>query len=339
MLADRTLAACRSIFIGMANREYRPTVSQLRTFVTIAENGHFGTAAQKLGISQPSLSQALAALEQGLGVQLIERSTRRVIVTPVGTTLLPYAQATLDSLDAFVSHARGSQGGLVGPMNLGMIPTVTPFLLPALLRRLPDVAPELQLRIVEERTESLVDSLRFGGIDAAVVASRVTSAGTESIDIYDEEFVVVMPEGHPFAGRRDLVVEDLAEMDMLLLDDGHCLRDQVLDLCRTASVRRDPTQAVTRAASLTTVVQCVIGGLGCTLVPLSAVAAECDRTGLELATFAGGAHTAGRTVSLCFRSSSSRAEDFTVIADSIARAYDDAVVRSREVLERRLNRG
>ncbi|AWT26057.1 putative hydrogen peroxide-inducible genes activator [Corynebacterium provencense] len=336
--ADRLSVAGEGNFIGMANREYRPTVSQLRTFVTIAENGHFGTAAQKLGISQPSLSQALAALEQGLGVQLIERSTRRVIVTPVGVTLLPYAQATLDSLEAFVSHARGAQGGLVGPMNLGMIPTVAPFLLPALLRRMPEVAPELQLRIVEEKTDNLVDSLRHGGLDAAVVASQITSSGTESIHVYDEEFVLVVPAGHPLAGRRDLTVDDLDGLDLLLLDDGHCLRDQILDLCRTAALRRDPAQAVTRAASLSTIVQCVIGGLGSTLVPLSAVAAECDRPGLELATFAGGAAAAGRSVSLCYRASSSRTEDFKVIADCLGKAFTDSVTESRRILERRLSR-
>lgn len=323
----------------MANREYRPTVSQLRTFVTIAENGHFGTAAHRLGISQPSLSQALAALEQGLGVQLIERSTRRVIVTPVGTALLPYAQATLDSLDAFVTHARGAQGGLVGPMNLGMIPTIAPFLLPDLLRRLPSVAPDLRLRIVEEKTVDLIDSLKHGGLDAAVVAGGVSAAGTDTLHIYDEEFVLVMPAGHSLAGRRDLVVDDLDDLDLLLLDDGHCLRDQILDLCRTAAIHRDPAQAVTRAASLTTIVQCVIGGLGSTLVPISAVSAECDHPGLELATFAGGAATAGRSVNLCYRSSSSRAEDFEAISATLASSFADATVAGRAVLERKLSRG
>lgn len=320
----------------MANKEYRPTVSQLRTFVTIAENGHFGAAAQRLGISQPSLSQALAALEQGLGVQLIERSTRKVIVTPVGQTLLPYAQATLDSIDAFVSHARGARGGLAGPMNIGMIPTVAPFILPALLRQLSETAPSLQPRIVEEKTANLVDSLRQGGLDAAVVASPVNSSAIRSTDIYTEEFVLVLPEGHPFGGRRDIRVDELEGLDLLLLDDGHCLRDQVLDLCRAVPGSRDPSRAVTRAASLSTIVQCVVGGLGSTLVPLSAVAAECDRPGLTLATFAGGAATAGRTVSLSYRSSSNRADDFAVITEAVSRAYQDSVVDSRRVLEEKI---
>ena len=119
--------------IRMNNKEYKPTLAQLRTFVTIAENRHFGTAASKLNISQPSLSQALVALETGLGIQLIERSTRKVIVTPTGEALLPYAKATLEAADAFVAHARGAHGVLSGPLNIGIIPTIAPYILPTLL--------------------------------------------------------------------------------------------------------------------------------------------------------------------------------------------------------------
>ncbi|MGO2516012.1 MAG: LysR substrate-binding domain-containing protein, partial [Corynebacterium variabile] len=143
----------------------------------------------------------------------------------------------------------------------------------------------------------------------------------------------------PLARRSDLTVADLDDLDLLLLDDGHCLRDQVLDLCRSAYVGRDAAQAVTRAASLTTIVQCVIGGLGCTLVPISAVAAECDHPGLDLATFSGGAGTAGRSVYLCYRSSSGRAEDFGAISATLSTSFADAVVAGRAVLGKALTRG
>ncbi|WP_420099817.1 hydrogen peroxide-inducible genes activator [Corynebacterium sp.] len=321
----------------MTNKDYRPTIAQLRTFTTVAENGHFGTAAQQLGITQPSLSQGLAALENGLGVQLIERSTRKVIVTDIGRELLPYARAILDSLDTFISHARGAHGGLAGSMALGMIPTIAPFLLPTLLQSLPAIAPDLEPKIVEEKTSILVESLRQGRLDAVVVASPVAGSGIAQIELYREEFVLVLPAGHRLAGRRDVTVDELDSLDLLLLDDGHCLRDQVLDLCRSASVGVDPARSVTRAVSLSTVVQCVIGGLGCTLVPMSAVAAECDRPGVALATFAGGRDAAGRTVSLSYRSSSNRDEAFRTIGTVVSAAYDSSLVSSREVLESRLS--
>lgn len=154
----------------MSTKEYRPTLAQMRTFVTIAENKHFGTAANKLSISQPSLSQALVALENGLGVQLIERSTRKVIVTPVGEELLPYAKATLEAADTFLAHSRGANGTLSGPLTLGLIPTVAPYLLTGVLTGFKDNYPELEPRIVEEQTKHLLQQLRDGQIDAGVIA-------------------------------------------------------------------------------------------------------------------------------------------------------------------------
>ena len=222
------------IVIGMSNKEYRPTLAQLRTFVTIAENKHFGTAAAKLAISQPSLSQALVALETGLGVQLIERSTRRVIVTPSGEALLPYAKATLDAAEAFLSYARGANGNLSGPLTIGMIPTIAPYILPNLLHLINAELPELEPRIVEDQTKHLLEQLRDGHIDLAVLAVPTDQPGLIEIPLYTEDFVVVVPHDHKLAGRDDLTIDALRGLNLLLLDDGHCLRDQVVDLCRSA---------------------------------------------------------------------------------------------------------
>lgn len=316
----------------MVQKEYRPTIAQLRTFATIAEFGHFGSAASHLGISQPSLSQALAALENGLGVQLIERSTRKVIITPIGRTLLPYAQTTLESLETFVSHARGANGGLVGTLSVGMIPTVAPYVLPDFLTAIPKIAPELSPRIVEEKTPHLMEGLRQGKIDVAVVGMPTDSSGLHSVDLYTEEFVLVVPQDSPLAGRRDLAVEELASVEILLLDDGHCLRDQILDLCRTVDMAKDPRRSLTRAASLSTVMQLVAAGFGSTLVPLSAVATECRREGIALATFSGGAVRAGRTIGLAYRSSSTRIDDYASLGEMIAGSYHAAAEQGREVL-------
>lgn len=318
----------------MGNKEYKPTIAQLRTFVTVAEQKHFVSAANKLGISQPSLSQALAALESGLGIQLIERSTRRVIVTPIGEQLLPFAKATLEAADAFVAHSRGAGGELAGPLNIGIIPTVAPYILPTLLTLIAEEFPELEPRIVENQTENLLQRLRDGHIDVAVLATPTGATGVTEIPLYDEAFAVVTNPDNPLAGRGDLTLDALRDLELLLLDDGHCLRDQIVELCQLAEVDRSPgTQSATRAASLTTVVQLVVAGLGSTLVPMSAVATECTRPGIAVSAFADGVE-AKRTVGLVMRSSSRRQQEFARLGELITRAFEKATEASVALLPR-----
>lgn len=318
----------------MGNKEYKPTIAQLRTFVTVAEQKHFVSAANKLGISQPSLSQALAALESGLGIQLIERSTRRVIVTPIGEQLLPFAKATLEAADAFVAHSRGAGGELAGPLNIGIIPTVAPYILPTLLTLIAEEFPELEPRIVENQTESLLQRLRDGHIDVAVLATPTGATGVTEIPLYDEAFAIVTNPDNPLAGRGDLTLDALRDLELLLLDDGHCLRDQIVELCQLAEVDRSPgAQSATRAASLTTVVQLVVAGLGSTLVPMSAVATECARPGIAVAAFADGVE-AKRSVGLVMRSSSRRQQEFTRLGELITRAFEKATEASVALLPR-----
>ncbi len=309
----------------MSNKDYKPTLSQLRTFVTIAENKHFGTAATKLGISQPSLSQALVALENGLGVQLIERSTRKVIVTAAGEELLPFAKATLDAADAFLAHSRGANGTLTGPLTIGIIPTVAPYILPSLLTSIKEQYPDLEPRIVEDQTKHLVQMLRDGQLDLGIMAVPAEASGMTEVPLYRENFAVVVPADHPLAGRQDLGLNALDELDLLLLDDGHCLHDQIVDLCRLADV--DPSEAthsVTRASSLTTIMRLVVGGLGSTLVPASALETECARPGLATAFFSPDV-TAERQIGLVHRNSSSRAEEFKLLGELVTAAYRDAL--------------
>ena len=318
----------------MSNREYKPTLAQLRTFVTVAEQKHFVSAANKLGISQPSLSQALAALESGLGIQLIERSTRRVIVTPTGEELLPYAKATLEAADAFVAQSRGALGVLAGPLNIGVIPTIAPYILPTLLKLIEEEHPDLEPRIVENQTEELLQRLRDGQIDVAVLATPTDATGVWEIPLYDEAFAIVTSPDHPAAGRADLDLTALKDLELLLLDDGHCLRDQIVELCKIAEVNRTPgAQSVTRAASLTTVVQLVVAGLGSTLVPVSALSTECARPGLAIAAFGPGVD-AKRTVGLVMRASSRRRPEFEQLGELVSRAFEQATESSRKLLPR-----
>lgn len=299
----------------MTDKTYQPTIAGLRAFVAVAEKHQFSSAAMTLGVSQSTLSQALSALEAGLGTRLVERSTRRVFLTPQGTELLPRAQAVVDAADAFTTAAVGASDPLRAGIRLGLIPTVAPYVLPTVLAGVAEQLPGLTLRVTEDQTERLLTVLREGALDAALIALPADAAGVSAIPIYDEDFVLALPPGHPLAGRRRVPATALAELPLLLLDEGHCLRDQALDVCHKAGVRAE--LANTRAASLATAVQCVTGGLGVTLIPQSAVPVEASRSRLGLAQFA--APRPGRRIGLVYRSSSGRDESYRQLAGLIGK--------------------
>ncbi|MEO6793467.1 MAG: hydrogen peroxide-inducible genes activator [Mycobacterium sp.] len=311
----------------MTDITYQPTLAGLRAFAAVAEKHHFSLAAAGLGLSQSTLSQALSSLEAGLGVQLIERSTRRVFLTAEGVQLLAHAHAVLDAAAQFSAAAAGVADPLQGTVRLGLIPTVAPYVLPAVLAGLLERLPELNLRVIEDQTERLLTGLREGAVDAALIALPAGAAGITEIPIYDEDFVLVLPPGHPLAGKRRVPPAALAELPLLLLDEGHCLRDQALDICRNAGVRAE--LANTRAASLATAVQCVTGGLGVTLIPQTAVPVEAERSRLALAYFA--APSPGRRIGLVFRTSSGRGEPYRrlagIIGDVVAAGHQVDLVR------------
>ncbi|AAS03907.1 hydrogen peroxide-inducible genes activator [Mycobacterium avium subsp. paratuberculosis] len=325
-MLPRTLNEVKVIFpttlIGMSDKTYQPTIAGLRAFVAVAEKRQFSGAATALGVSQSTLSQALAALEAGLGTQLVERSTRRVFLTPQGAELLPHAQAVVEAADAFTAAAAGSADPLRAGMRLGLIPTVAPYVLPTVLAGIAERRPGLTLRVTEDQTERLLAVLREGALDAALIALPAETAGVTAIPIYDEDFVLALPPGHPLAGKRRVPATALADLP-LLLDEGHCLRDQALDVCHKAGVRAE--LANTRAASLATAVQCVTGGLGVTLIPQSAVPVEASRSRLGLAQFA--APRPGRRIGLVFRSSSGRDDSYRELAGLISSQHQVRLVK------------
>lgn len=302
-----------TILIGMTDKSYQPTLAGLRAFAAVGAKQHFGSAATALGVSQSTLSQALAALEAGLGTQLVERSTRRVFLTAEGTQLLQLAQAAVEAADAFVAAATGVSDPLHGCIRLGLIPTVAPYILPTLLGGLARQLPVLTVQVIEDRTERLLTALRAGALDAALITLPAECAGVTEIPIYEEDFLLALPPGHPLCGKPRVSPAELAELPLLLLDEGHCLRDQALAVCQKAGVRADV--ADTRAASLATAVQCVTGGLGVTLIPESAVPVEAAHSGVGLAHFA--VPSPGRRVGLVYRSSSGRDESYQRLARAI----------------------
>jgi LysR family hydrogen peroxide-inducible transcriptional activator len=308
----------------MTDKSYQPTIAGLRAFAAVAEKRHFGSAATSLGVSQSTLSQGLSALETGLGIQLVERSTRRVFLTAEGRQLLPHAQAVIEAVNAFGAAAVGTSDPLQGDIRLGLIPTVAPYVLPTVLAGLAERLPALTLRVIEDQTERLLTGLREGSVDAALIALPAEASGMTEIPVYDEDFVLALPPGHALAGKRRVPPTALAQLPLLLLDEGHCLRDQALDVCRKAGVR--PELANTRATSLATAVQCVTGGLGVTLIPQSAVPVETARSRLELAYFA--TPRPGRRIGLVFRSSSGREAPYRQLAQLIGQLVStDQLVR------------
>jgi LysR family hydrogen peroxide-inducible transcriptional activator len=299
----------------------RPTVAQLRAFLALAEHLHFRDAAAALRMSQPALSGAVAALEETLGTRLVERTTRKVLLTPAGERVARRAEAVLAELNRLVDEVKAVHGTLVGPLRVGVIPTVAPYLLPIVLPRLAKEFPDLKLSVHEEQTEHLVAELLAGRLDVVLLALPVATAGVTEIVLYDEDFVLVAPAGFDL-GDEEIPREALNDLDVLLLNQGHCLRDQALDICRDVGAR---AAAATYATSLATLVQLVSGGLGVTLVPETALPVETRRApNLGLHRFA--APAPFRRIGLGFRSTSPRADEFAALAESVRTAVAESGV-------------
>lgn len=298
-----------------------PSAAQLRAFVAVAEHRHFRDAAAAIGMSQPALSGAVAALEEGLGAQLVERTTRKVIITPLGERVAAHARGVLAGLHALSDEVEASRRPFTGPLHLGVIPTVAPYLLPVVLTLARDRYPDLELNVHEERTPQLLEGLGSGRLDVLLLALP-GGAGMLDIPLYDEDFVLVTPPDHPLAGRTDVPRDVLLDLEVLLLEDGHCLRDQALDLCREAA-------GGTRAAGLPTLVQLVAGGLGVTLLPATALAVETGRSD-QLATTRFAAPAPGRRIGLTHRPGSARTPEYHRFATALREALQPLPVRITE---------
>jgi LysR family hydrogen peroxide-inducible transcriptional activator len=294
----------------------QPTLAQLRALVAVAEHRHFGRAAAALPVSQPTLSSAVAALERTMGIQLVERTTRSVVLTPAGQEIARRAQAVLGAVDDLVAVAERARAPLTGEITLGVIPTIAPYVLPRLMPTLRAARPQLRVALREEQTAALLGGLRAGTVDVALLALPADEPGITEIPVYREDFVLVLPAGHPLAGGSAVPVAALGGQEVLLLEDGHCFREQALDVCREAGARE---RAELRGASLSTIVQMVAGDLGVTLLPASAVAVEVgEGRGLAVATFR--SPPPRRTVGLAYRATSARARDWALLAADLRAA-------------------
>jgi LysR family hydrogen peroxide-inducible transcriptional activator len=240
----------------------------LSYLVALADLRHFGRAADACHVSQPTLSTQVRKLEEELGVALVERAPRQVMLTPAGSDIVERARRVLAEVAQMRETARRTTDPEAGSVRLGMFPTLGPYLLPHVVPGLRARFPRLELLLVEEKTETLVGMLRAGRLDAAVLALPLHDDGLHCEPLFAEPFMLAVPTGHPLADKGELSLKSLAHEHLLLLDDGHCLRDQALEVCSLAGAGE---KEGFRATSLETLRQMVAAGVGITLLPMLAV--------------------------------------------------------------------
>ena len=288
----------------------------LRYLVALADERHFGKAAERCFVSQPTLSAQVRKLEEYLGVPLVERQPKRVALTPTGAKIVQRARMLLQEADAIVELAKTDRDPLAGPLKLGLIPTVGPYLLPHVAGRLRKELPRLKLMLYEYQTGPLLEKLRAGELDVGVVALPVALDGLDAADLYEEPFTVAVPASHALADHDRIKIDDLRGETLLLLEDGHCLRDQALEVC--SRIRVNEAQDY-RATSLETLRQMVAAGHGITLLPeLAADTPVGTARGMRVKPFTRPAPS--RTIGAVWRKSTTRAPAIEAIVIAVRSA-------------------
>ena len=289
------------------------TLKQLRYFEALAQHGHFGRAAQACAISQPALSVQIRELEESLGTELFERGARQIRLTNFGEEFATRVRGILRSVDELGELAMASRDHLVGRLRIGVIPTIAPYLLPEIITDLTAANSSIDIQIRESLTPILVRELADGRLDAAIVALPVSEPSLTEVSLFEENFVLVRPvadEGRPVPGH-----EDLREMKLLLLEEGHCFRDQALSFCNIQSSR---PREMLDASSLATLVQMVGAGLGVTLIPEMAIAVETRSAPVSIARFRN--PQPSRTIGMIWRKTSPLAKQLLQISEVVRQA-------------------
>ena len=289
-------------------------LKDLRYLVAVADQRHFGRAAARCFVSQPTLSAQLKKLEQSLGVQLIERAPNNVCLTPAGEQIVARARLILEASDEVVTLARSQRDPLAGRLALALLPTIGPYLLPRVLPAIKKSLPRLELRLYEYQTAPMLEKLHAGELDVGILALPVELAGLEAHELYREPFLVALPEHHRLASHETVRVAELKDEQLLLLEDGHCLRDQALEVCGRVGVR-EPQDF--RATSLETLRQMVATGAGVTLLPeLASRGAYGHAQGVAIRPFVRPAPS--RRIGAAWRRSSARREAIEAFCRLIA---------------------
>jgi len=290
------------------------TLTELRYIVAVARERHFGRAAEACFVSQPTLSVAVKKLEEELGVALFERGPGEVSVTPPGQKIVEQAQRVLEEAARIRELAAAGRDPLNGPLRLGAIYTIGPYLLPKLIPILRRAAPAMPLHIQENFTHRLSEALKNGDVDVILIALPFEESGVMTRAVYDEPFLVAVPKGHPWETRKRITSEELTKESLLLLGEGHCFRDQVLEICTTRAKDRSMLSRTVEGGSLETIRQMVASGVGITVLPSTSVSPASSSELIRILPFA---RPPVRRVALAWRRSFPRPEAIEVLRKSI----------------------
>jgi LysR family hydrogen peroxide-inducible transcriptional activator len=292
------------------------TLRQLRYLTSLARHRHFGRAAQDCAVSQPALSMQIRELEREVGAELVERRPGEIALTETGVEAARRAEHILAATRDLVDFAR-HRGVLDGPLRLGIIPTLAPYILPGVLPLLQERYPRLRLEVRETLTRQLLDELNAGELDGVMLALPAEGAGIATLPLFEDAFLLAVPSADPLPAQARVAVDDVDQRRLILLEEGHCLRDQTLAFCAT---KRPDQPAGLGATSLTTVMQMVANGYGVTLVPEVAIDAELRDARVKLLRFA--KPEPGRNIGLAWRPTSPRADDFAALGAVVKEALN-----------------
>lgn len=297
-------------------------IRDLRYLQALAKESHFGRAADLCHVSQPTLSVQIKKMEESLGVQLIERSGRTVILTDVGQSVLSLANDALSSIDNIFSTAETARDPYSGQLQLGSIPTISPYLIPQSIRLAKEEFPRLKLGFLEDITERLNTALLQGSLDAAILATKPEDTRLEAINLYKEPFSVILPRDHPLNRIDDIDIDDLVLNELILLPEGHCFRDQAIDLCERAqpSALHD-----VNVSSMETIISLVAAGQGISLIPSMALGGRWN-SGDDICVRTLDHPNAYRQVNLTFRKSTPKRQ----LMESLAKAILKSVPKTMQ---------
>lgn len=296
-----------------------PSLQQLRFLAALAEERHFGRAASACAVTQSTLSAGIKELEDRLGVNLVERTRRKVMITPLGEEIVERGRRLLRDAEDLTETAQAGREPLAGPLRLGVIPTIGAYMIPAAVRALARQFPKLRLYLREEQTASLLAKLEQGQLDAALIALPYAVGELETMVLGQDHIVLALPEGHRLARQKRVDAAELAGEGLLLMEDGHCLRSHALEACRLAGPDRNE---IFQGTSLRTLLQMTAGGVGITLMPEMAVKAEITRgSGLAARPLKG---EPSRSIALAWRRSSARKAEFRRLGESLKAVLAEA---------------